>query len=60
MTFPFFTKDLQIHSISKIRAMDLEETWQKTRVLPTCVVSKIGNDLSLRVTAASNILLNFE
>jgi len=38
ITFYVFTQDLQIHCLPKIRAMDLEETWQKNRrVLPACV-----------------------
>jgi len=35
--------------------MDLEETWQKQQKMLA-----LGNDFSVSVAAASNILLNFE
>jgi len=38
--------------------MDLEETWQK-KTEEICLLV-LGNDLSVNVAAASNILLNFE
>jgi len=52
ITFYFFTQD---HSLPKICAMDLEETWQKQQKMLA-----LGNDFSVSVAAASNILLNFE